>query len=103
MHNYFKADIIETPIKKKYERKQVAGAIIVGVLCIPLSEIEQGLYLVLADTSPEEGYANFVKIFNEQSSQKKIKKTPVTSINLETTSSTILYNIVWFNQFCFCS
>lgn len=31
MHNYFKAGIIEAPIKKRYARKHLAGAIVVGV------------------------------------------------------------------------
>lgn len=88
MHNYFKAGLIEAPIKKKYERKQLAGAIVVGVLknVFSLSEIEQGLCFILEDTSPEEGYDNFIKIFNDQSSQK----VPTTSVNLETTSRTTL-------------
>ncbi|WP_317767368.1 DUF1836 domain-containing protein [Pediococcus ethanolidurans] len=92
MHNYFKAGIIEAPIKKKYERKQLAGAIVIGVLknVFSLSEIEQGLCLILADTSPAVGYDNFIKMFNEQSSQKAIKNPPMTSINLETTSGTTL-------------
>lgn len=92
MHNYFKAGIIESPIKKKYERKQLAGAIVVGVLknVFSLSEIEQGICLILADASPAEGYDNFIKMFNEQSSQREIQTTPINSINLETASSTTL-------------
>ena len=31
MHNYFKVEIIEAPIKKRYARKHLAGAIVVGV------------------------------------------------------------------------
>ncbi len=92
MHNYFKAGLIEAPIKKRYARNHLAGAIVVGVLknVFSLSEIKQGLRLILLDTSPAEGYDNFIKMFNNQISQKEIQTTPMTSINLETTSKTTL-------------
>nr|WP_267679695.1 DUF1836 domain-containing protein [Lactiplantibacillus plantarum] len=92
MHNYFKAGIIEAPIKKRYARKHLAGAIVVGVFknVFSLSEIEQGLRLILADTSPAEGYDNFVKIFNNQSSQETIKMPPVANISLEPTSTMLI-------------
>lgn len=92
MHNYFKTGIIEAPIKKRYARKHLAGAIVVGVFknVFSLSEIEQGLRLILADTSPAEGYDNFVKIFNNQSSQETTKMPPVANISLEPTSTMLI-------------
>ena len=92
MHNYFKAGLIEAPIKKRYARKHLAGAIVVGVLknVFSLSEIEQGIRLVLTDTSPAEGYDNFIKMFNDQSSKKTIKMSSMANTNLETTSRTIV-------------
>ncbi|EEI21149.1 hypothetical protein G8J22_02570 [Lentilactobacillus hilgardii] len=92
MHNYFKASIIDAPIKKKYQRKQLAGAIIVGLLknVFSLSEIRQGLSWLLVDASPAEGYDNFVKMFNEQASQKQLETTHITSINLEVATNATL-------------
>jgi hypothetical protein len=76
MHNYFKAEIIVRPTKKHYQKIQLAGALIVGLLksIFTLNEIQTGFQQVLVNTNPETGYNNFVRIFNQQI---KLKKPPI--------------------------
>uniref|UniRef100_UPI00403F437B DUF1836 domain-containing protein n=1 Tax=Lentilactobacillus hilgardii TaxID=1588 RepID=UPI00403F437B len=76
MHNYFKAEIIVRPTKKHYQKIQLAGALIVGLLksVFTLTEIQTGFQQVLVNSSPETGYNNFVRIFNQQI---KLKKPPI--------------------------
>ncbi|MFT8399749.1 MAG: DUF1836 domain-containing protein [Lentilactobacillus diolivorans] len=88
IHNYFKGQILDSPETKGYERKQLAGAIVVDLLknVFTLSEIKQGLNWILVDASPQEGYDNFARMFNEQAAQKRIGSTKVTSIDLKSAS-----------------
>lgn len=71
LHNYFKAKILLPLVNKRYERIQLAGAIVVGLLknIFSLTEIQHGLAAILEDGSPKYGYNNFVRLFNEQAAQ----------------------------------
>ncbi|WP_283678923.1 DUF1836 domain-containing protein [Lentilactobacillus sp. Marseille-Q4993] len=95
MHNYFKANVIKSPDGKLHDRIQVAGAIVVSLLknVFSLTEIKLGLAWILSDDSPQVGYDNFVKMFNEQAEQKL---NEVTSIDLKGASkpTVMQYNAV---------
>lgn len=85
MHNYFKADIIVPPTRKKYWRMQLAGAIVVGLLknIFTLAEIQAGLKALLKDSSPKTGYNNFVLMFNEQAAQSGTVPAALNSLDLK--------------------
>ena len=71
LHNYFKAKILVPPVKKKYQRTQLAGAIVVGLLknIFTLNEVKAGLITLLGNGTPKTGYNNFVIMFNEQAAK----------------------------------
>ncbi|EHO50322.1 DUF1836 domain-containing protein [Lentilactobacillus kisonensis] len=98
MHNYFKANIIVPPIKKKYWRTQLAGAIVVGLLknIFTLNEIKVGLRAILADNSPKVGYNHFVIMFNEQAAKAGTVPSALNSLDLESadTSTIMQYDAV---------
>ncbi|WCJ51304.1 DUF1836 domain-containing protein [Lentilactobacillus buchneri] len=68
LHNYFKAKILVPPVKKKYQRTQLAGAIVVGLLknIFTLNEVKAGLITLLGNGTPKTGYNNFVIMFKMQ-------------------------------------
>lgn len=93
MHNYFKAGIIIPPVKKRYSQKHVAGAIVVGLLknVFTLDEIKQALVWILSDANAQQGYDNFVKMFNEQAAKPQLEPASVNSIDLgQASQSTVL-------------
>ena len=89
MHNYFKAEIIMAPVKKRYTQGHLAGAIVVGLLknVFALTELKQAMGWLLADAPAQEAYDNFVKLFNEQAAQQGQLATPKpVSVDLTTAS-----------------
>lgn len=67
MHNYTKASIIVKPVDKRYQRIQLAGAIVVSLLkpIFSLDQIKAGLMLELHNDSPKIAYNRFAKLYNE--------------------------------------
>lgn len=92
LHNYFKAKILVPPVKKKYQRIQLAGAIVVGLLknIFTLNEIKNGLMILLGSGSPKVGYNNFVAMFNEQAAKVGEEADDPTSLELESASPATL-------------
>lgn len=92
LHNYFKAKILVPPVRKKYQRTQLAGAIVVGLLknIFTLSEIKAGLITMLGTGTPKAGYNNFVVMFNEQAAKVGTEISDPTSLNLKSASQATL-------------
>ena len=84
LHNYFKAKILVPPVKKKYQRTQLAGAIVVGLLknIFTLNEVKAGLITLLGNGTPKTGYNNFVVMFNEQAAKAGKELSDPTSLEL---------------------
>ncbi|WP_416353128.1 DUF1836 domain-containing protein [Agrilactobacillus fermenti] len=93
IQNYFKDGVLDTPEHQTYERKQVAGAIVVGMLknVFSLNEIRNGLHWILTESAPQSGYDNFVNIFNEQAAENLLEPKSLKKIKLKSPSqSTIM-------------
>lgn len=92
LHNYFKAKILVPPVKKKYQRTQLAGAIVVGLLknIFRLDEVKGGLIALLGTGSPKNGYNNFVIMFNEQAAKAGKELSDPTSLELKSASQATL-------------
>ncbi|GAF39595.1 hypothetical protein FC83_GL001032 [Agrilactobacillus composti DSM 18527 = JCM 14202] len=78
LHNYFKLKIIVPPVKKRYGRVQLAGAIVVALLksVFALGEIKQGFDVVAKGHAPQKAYDNFAEIFNRQTSANTQQVAP---------------------------
>lgn len=92
LHNYFKAKILVPPMKKKYQRTQLAGAIVVGLLknIFSLNEVKAGLMSILENGTPKTGYNNFVVMFNEQAAKAGKELSDPTSLELTSASQPTL-------------
>ncbi|MCH4171221.1 MAG: DUF1836 domain-containing protein [Lactobacillus sp.] len=78
LHNYFKLKIIVPPVKKRYGRVQLAGAIVVALLksVFALGEIKQGFDVVAKGHAPQKAYDNFAVIFNQETMAKTPQAVP---------------------------
>lgn len=68
IQNYFKNGILDRPNHKYYERKQIGGAIVVGLLknIFTLNELKEALRWILSENKAKEGYNYFIRMFNYQ-------------------------------------
>ncbi len=92
LQNYFKARILVPPVKSKYHRTQLAGAIVIGLLknVFTLNEIKAGLLALLGNGTPKTGYNNFVVMFNEQAAKAGKELSDPTSLELKSASQATL-------------
>lgn len=89
VNNYVKKDLLPPPVKKKYNREQVALLVIVGILkqVLSIAQMKQLLDLLLIEHNDavEEMYRNFQILMNQ-----KIRNRQPADAHTDTSASYIL-------------